>query len=41
MSDDQLLQRIEILRGLAWVSLWHREQLEELEIQAAARGLKV
>jgi hypothetical protein len=41
MSDDQLLQNIEIARKLTWVSLWHREHLEELEIQAAARGLKV
>ena len=32
MSDDALLEQIRILRRLSWVSLWHRNHLEEAEI---------
>jgi hypothetical protein len=41
MSDDNLTEMILILRRLSWVSSWHRARLEEAEVEAASRGLKV
>ena len=41
MSDDNLTETIRILRSLSWVSSWHRARLEEAEVEAASRGLKV
>lgn len=42
MTDEgTLIERIRILRSLSWVSRWHRDRLEEAEVEAASRGLKV
>lgn len=41
MTDEALIEQIRILRRLSWVSSWHRAYLEESEIEAASRGLKV
>ena len=41
MSDDNLIETIRILRRLSWVSSWHRNKLEESEVEAASRGLKI
>lgn len=41
MSDEELIEMINILRSLAWVSRWHRDRLSEALNESILRKLNV